>query len=217
MKQAVLTFAFAGIALAAGAQDISSQTASSDLAYATAASVALNVPGIQTFTTAPGEGHVKLAWHAVKEELLERYEVERSTDGMNFELAIATFPAGQGNYAMMDADVKPGITYYRVRTIAQNGTSKYSSTRSVRLDQPVVERTVYPTDNRTGTLFIVLNPDTEDVTITIIGVNGSVLRVPAARDGRQFAVSLQSLPHGMYTVLVDAGGERSVHRVMYQP
>jgi hypothetical protein len=216
MKQAVLTFAFAGISLAVGAQDFATQNASADVAFSNVASVALNVPGIQTFTIAPGEGHAKLAWHAVKEELLDRYEVERSIDGMHFEEAVATFTAGQGDYAMMDADAKPGITYYRVRIIAQNGTTKYSPTRTVRLAQPVIERAVYPTDNRTGKLFILLNPDTEDVIITVVGLNGSVLRVPAAREGRQFAVDLQGLPHGMYTVLVDAGGERSVHRVMYQ-
>lgn len=193
------------------------QSIATDMAYTAAASVALNVPGIQTFSIAPGEGHVKLAWHAVKEELLDRYEVERSVDGLHFEQAVATFTAGQGDYSMIDAEAKPGMVYYRVRTIAQNGVEKFSPTRSLRIAQPVIERTVYPTDNRTGRLFIILNPDTEDVTISVVGLNGSILRVPAAREGRQFAVTLQGLPHGMYTVLVDAGGERSAHRVMYQP
>ena len=217
MKQAVLFLALAGMALTAGAQNFSSQKASSDDAHTATISIALNVPGIQTFTTAAGDGRVKLAWHAVKEELLDRYEVERSTDGLHFEQAIATFAAGQGDYAMTDEYAKPGITYYRVRTVAQNGTYKFSPTRMVRLAQPVIVRTVFPTDNRTGKLFIVLNPDTEDVVITVVGVNGSILRVPAQREGRQFVVTLQGLPHGMYTVLVDAAGERSAHRVMYQP
>ena len=224
MKKAVLSVALVATALFAKAQSTNiyparehaSATGVAD-AQSAANGTALNVPGIQTFSIAATGYRVKLEWNAVKEESIDRYEVERSIDGVHFERAVATFTAGLGSYATTDGGAQSGINYYRIRTVTTSGDEKFSPTREVRLAQPATERTVYPTDNRSGLVYILLNPDTENVIITVVNTAGTAVRVPASRDGRQYVASLQGLRAGMYNIVVDAAGTRTTHRVMYQP
>lgn len=224
MKKTVLSVALVASALFANAQSNNAYSAheyasTPEIADAQSAphGTALNVPGIQTFSVATVGYRVKLEWNAAKEESIDRYEVERSADGLHFERAVATFAAGLGSYNTTDAGVQSGLNYYRVRTVATNGDEKFSPTREARLAQPSTERTIYPTDNRNGLVYILLNPDTEDVTITVVNTTGATMRVPASREGRQFVANLQGLPAGMYSIVVDAAGTRSAHRVVYHP
>lgn len=224
MKKTVLSVALVASALLSNAQSNNAYSAHKYVSVAGITDVqsvtsgtALNVPGIQTFSIAATGYRVKLEWNAVKEESIDRYEVERSADGIHFERAVATFTAGLGSYATTDAGVQAGLNYYRVRTVTTSGDEKFSPTREVRLAQPATERTVYPTDNRNGLVYILLNPDTEDVVFTVVNTAGVAVRVPASRDGRQYVANLQGLPAGMYSIIVDAAGTRSAHRVMYQP
>ena len=177
----------------------------------------LNLPGILTFSVAPAERQVKIGWEAVKEDVIDRYEVERSTDGYRFKAIAVTSAANQGTYSASDRSPQVGLAYYRVRTIFRNGEEKLTAIREVRMAQTATERTVYPSDNRAGTVFVLLNPDTEDVTLTVLSATGAVVRAPFNRDGRQYTIDLRSLPAGMYYVALDAAGTRSVHRVNYQP
>lgn len=218
MKKTVLSLALVATVLSGSAQD--ANLPASKVQFVEAVEIngtPLNVPGIQTFTIASGERHVRLEWKAVKEESLERYQVERSTDGIHFENAIAVRQAGQGSYTATDDAPQVGMNYYRVRTITQNGDVLFSPTREVRMALPATTRTVYPTDNRAGIVYLLLSPDTDDVTVTVYAANGAILRTPLSREGHQFALDLRGLPSGLYYVAVDAAGTRSTHRVNYQP
>lgn len=224
MKKTVLSIALVASALLSNAQSQNSYSAHDYISASRTADAlpevhgtALNVPGIQTFSAAAVGYRVKLEWNAVKEESIDRYEVERSTDGVRFERAVSTFTAGVGSYATTDAGLQAGLNYYRIRTVATNGDEKFSPVREVRLVQPATERTVYPTDNHNGLVYILLNPDTEDVTVTAVNIAGAAVRVAASREGRQFVANLRGLPAGMYHIILDAAGTRSAHRVIYQP
>ncbi len=81
---------------------------------------------------------VRTDWRTATEINNDFFTVERSGDGFNFQ-AVGTI-SGAGNstgvldYAFVDDDPKPGITYYRLRQTDFDGTSTLSIIRPVQID-----------------------------------------------------------------------------------
>ncbi|TAE19512.1 MAG: hypothetical protein EAY72_00240, partial [Bacteroidetes bacterium] len=67
-----------------------------------------------------------ISWSVGVEQNIQRYEVERSTDGTQFN-TIGTIPANnQNSYELVDGQAIEGNNYYRVKVKSQGGASKYS-------------------------------------------------------------------------------------------
>jgi trimeric autotransporter adhesin len=75
--------------------------------------------------------HTELRWTAKQEQTLQQYEVERSTDGRNFNkigTVAARGGAGEESYLFTDIDEVSGKVYYRIRLVAQQGSGyKFSN------------------------------------------------------------------------------------------
>jgi hypothetical protein len=70
---------------------------------------------------------VQLTWKVGTEINVDRYEIERSTDGVNFK-KIGTVNATQNsNYSFTDLQPINGVSYYRVRNIDIDGAFKYTT------------------------------------------------------------------------------------------
>jgi trimeric autotransporter adhesin len=71
-------------------------------------------------------GHTELKWSTKQEQTLQQYDVERSVDGRNF-VKIGTVAArggtGEENYLFTDIDAATGKLYYRIRLVAQQGST----------------------------------------------------------------------------------------------
>ena len=77
---------------------------------------------------------VQLTWTALEEIDLRHYEVERSADGVHFELIGNITPRNslqRSDYLLIDNNPLKGINYYRLRIVDKDGGSKYSSIISV--------------------------------------------------------------------------------------
>ncbi|MGN6417525.1 MAG: hypothetical protein ACTHMC_08540 [Pseudobacter sp.] len=73
---------------------------------------------------------VQINWEAREELNLNLYEVERSTDGINFQTIGLVFPwenpDASSNYRYTDEHPQPGTNYYRLRGVDKDGSFKYS-------------------------------------------------------------------------------------------
>lgn len=77
---------------------------------------------------------VTVAWEATDEDNLDKYEVERSEDGINFSAIGAVAGRGHGStcrYAFTDLYTNTGIFYYRVKAVSRQDVINYSSTARV--------------------------------------------------------------------------------------
>ncbi len=80
---------------------------------------------------------VDLKWSTETETNLNYIMVEKSTDGVNFKDAALVFTYGnttvKSDYSFADniSKIKSGAVYYKLRSVAVDGTTQYSETLTV--------------------------------------------------------------------------------------
>ena len=157
---------------------------------------------------------VQLNWVTNTEDQNEYFEIERSADGVDFEVlrtvnsssetAIATY------YQELDDQPLAGINYYQIKQYAMDGSFKYSG----------VEMMMYEIDNERFNVFP--NPATNEVYINMKKDAGSaaVIKIYNAK-GQQmleqiigsipsdpFRIDLGNYTNGIYTITVKVGDFR---------
>ncbi|HEV8506432.1 MAG TPA: T9SS type A sorting domain-containing protein [Chitinophagaceae bacterium] len=98
-----------------------------------------------------------LQWKVAQNEAVDRFEVERSEDGINFVTAGIVFPNAKSeseNYSYNETK-NNNKTYYRLKMYDKNQTTKYSS--AIVLEKLSVN---------SGSLAIVNNPATDKLTLS---------------------------------------------------
>ena len=105
-------------------------------ASATTSVVALPVTFIG-FTAQPRGSEVLLQWQTAMESNNDHFEVQRSANAVAF--VFLTDVAGRGNstvrqdYATVDPSPYPGLNYYRLKQVDQDGNSQYSKIVTVNM------------------------------------------------------------------------------------
>jgi len=109
------------------------------------------------FQGAMENNKVVLQWKVAQNEAVDRFEVERSEDGINFVTAGIVFPNAKSdaeNYSYNETK-NNNKTYYRLKMYDKNQTTKYSS--AIVLEKLSVKG---------GSLTIVNNPATDKLTMS---------------------------------------------------
>lgn len=96
---------------------------------------------IQSLKANQVNGKTKLDWTTSSEVNSAFFEVERSNDGMRFlKIGMVTAyntPSVTQNYSFTDEQNFNAIVYYRLRSVDQDGNSKYSDIVSLKMDSNV--------------------------------------------------------------------------------
>ena len=116
--------------------------ASSLTAFAGTSSGGTPIVKLSSFTALLNtNSKVDLKWSTETETNLSHIMVEKSTDGKNFKDAALVFTYGnttaKSDYSFADkiTKIKSGTIYYRLRTVAVDGTSQYSETCIVAISK----------------------------------------------------------------------------------
>ena len=107
------------------------------------------------------EGQVTLSWQTATEHNSDYYEVEKSRDGMNWQVLTTVEAAGNStqllNYGTTDAHAMEGNNYYRLTQVDIDGTSKTYDVINVSCSGTSKGYfTAYPNPS-TGTFQVILN------------------------------------------------------------
>lgn len=110
-----------------------------------------NAPLPVTFTSIrayqQGTG-VAVEWKVANQLNIQQYEVERSTDGINFSRVRIQLATGNSSsdvtYNWLDASPVTGDNFYRVRSIGLGGDIKYTTIVKVKIGKVIPVITVYP-------------------------------------------------------------------------
>jgi hypothetical protein len=101
---------------------------------------------------------VQVEWSLSQEINMDRYEVEKSTTGNNFNRAGSVVSAGNSNVAVnynwFDANPNMGANFYRVKMIDKSGQSSYSQIVKVVISKGAPAITVYPNPAVDGVINI---------------------------------------------------------------
>ncbi|MGI4740746.1 MAG: T9SS type A sorting domain-containing protein [Janthinobacterium lividum] len=173
---------------------------------------------------------VTLAWNTASEANTDRFEVERSTDGVAFTrlgtvAAHGTSTTAQA-YTQRDATLPTGvpILYYRLRIVDHDKSAVYSPVRIVapaptKLAVLALNVAPNPTTTSALTTLWITSPTTTPGTLTILNALGQVVdtRSSALVEGtQQLPVALHGLPTGLYTLRLQASGGSAVAKLLVQ-
>ncbi|HLC83360.1 MAG TPA: T9SS type A sorting domain-containing protein, partial [Bacteroidia bacterium] len=107
------------------------------------------------FYAVPENNSVVLNWVTATEKNSDRFEIEKSVDGVDFQ-KIGTEPSkanngnstSQLNYSFMDNNPSDGMSYYRLKQIDFNGAFEYHSIISVDFEvKNNIRFVVFPNPN----------------------------------------------------------------------
>jgi hypothetical protein len=164
---------------------------------------ALTPVELSTFTATKEENAVALNWTTLSEENNAGFDIEKSTNGKDFEVIGHVEGAGNSiekiDYNFMDENPANGINYYRLKQTDFDGAFEYSKIVSVEFESQV-QAIVFPNpmiDNLT------IRADTQDkVNIRIFNLFGQIVYQNTQRIDNQMDIDLSMLPAGSYFLQV---------------
>lgn len=163
------------------------------------------------------EGQVRLSWQTATEHNSDYFEVEKSRDGMNWQVLTTVNAAGNStqllNYEAIDANAMEVNNYYRLIQVDIDGTKEILNVTNIRCDRRMNSYfTAYPNPS-TGSFQVILN-DKNLVGSGILSVKdtkGAELlnRTIEVKPGiNMFSVTDLNLAPGVYYIQI-VNGERA--------
>ena len=153
---------------------------------------------------------VDLTWTTASERDNDRFELERSTDGINYEVIRTVKGAGTTNlptqYIAIDQEPSVGVNYYRLNQFDINGVSKYSEVQSVNILDDVYDMlSVFPNPTSGMTEVIFNSYNEEEVMLNVVGYDGKVVvnaPLKAVAGGNRFELDLSDHRSGVYFITI---------------
>jgi hypothetical protein len=112
---------------------------------------------------------ISLSWKTSNEINFNRFEVEKSRDGVHFESIGFVFPWEDANhidYAFNDKSVTPGANYYWLKMIDNDAAYKYSNTLIVSVSETAGAR-----------IAIAPNPIVDKICVQLTGLSENTYRM----------------------------------------
>ncbi len=160
-----------------------------------------------SFNATFDNNHVVLDWSTASEINNDYFTIERSTDGVNFEILNIVNGAGNSNdilnYETIDNNPLEGTSYYRLKQTDYDGKFEYSSLVSVKNQKKAISQdmNVYPNPvlKNSQNVNVKINGFNSDeaVTVKVINIFGKVEYYNKAYSGFDGSLAL-SLDAGIF-------------------
>jgi len=180
---------------------------------------------LTAFTASLVKEKVSLKWETASEINVSHFELEHSTDGVNFSQTALVFANGsiatQANYAYADnvSSFQVPVVYYRLRSVDIDGKSELSETRIIRLGK---------TDANSISILTYPNPVMNELRITVpnnwqnkpavfemFNANGQVSsRKSASGCSQTETINTSNLAPGFYIVRVTCDGQTAQQKIV---
>lgn len=161
-----------------------------------------------------GNQKAMLAWETATEKQLLGFQIERSSDGTNWEkIGLEPAKGSRSNYIYRDDYPPLDIVYYRLNMLEANGGSSYSPVRSLHFGRET-DISVYPNPT-TGFLQIKWNMEEEiKREIQIFETTGRLIFTTITENKHYVSIDLSHLPAGAYWLRVNSGAQVWSRRVV---
>lgn len=171
-----------------------------------------------SFTAKPEGDRVQLAWTTAMEQDADRFVVERSRDLDGFVTVGEVVAKGttdeRQDYGLTDLNPQPGINYYRLKQVDQEGSfhSFKPVSAIIQLNEPVI--TVSPNPADPDHIHLRLwNAD--QATIRLISSTGQVINSRLERQpGEADLLFDQPLPTGLYWLEIQLDGQKRTLKLL---
>ncbi len=128
------------------------------------------------FSASKTDHSAVITWTTAEEINMSHYEVERSSNARDFTSIKSVASLNQTRdtkYTINDNSPARGISYYRLKTVGNDGEVKYSKIISLQFGTGNTV-TVYPTTWKSGTTLHITNPEYEKLRISFFNTSGQL-------------------------------------------
>ncbi len=149
-----------------------------------------------------------LSWATSTENNLDRFEILRSIDGINFTI-IASFASGRNSYSFTDGKTPAGLNYYRLKNVDKDGSFTYSGIITINNDSPLLVLEKYPNPVLDMLTLVVTGTVYGKLEITIYSFEGKLVKKQTVtkQDVRwKGTINTAGLQKGVYTIQVQKAG-----------
>lgn len=169
------------------------------------------------FSGNAGAGYNDLRWITEAEENIEKYIVEYSVDGINYQPAgeVPALNNSNGNtYSFRHTGVAEVKTFYRLHINELNGRYSFSPVIIVRGDDKIAVK-LYPTVISNSLINIIAGKPVEKITVVSMDGRMVLAKTMNGTDG-YFTLPLPSLQKGVYLVQVAGKGFQQTEKIIIQ-
>ena len=168
----------------------------------------------------------KLSWTTATEINNSGFELQRSSDGVNFhKIAFVDSKGRSGNsntdlsYSIEDINPFPGNNYYRLKQIDINGRFEYSKVILLKQAKPnvIIVKNIFPNPAFENVNITINSSIKESISIVVTNIEGKiVMRVETqlTRGDNQISLLSGSLTAGVYLIQITSpeSYESSIHK-----
>ncbi len=165
-----------------------------------------------SFTARENNNKVQLYWDVESEFDMARYEIERSTDGVNFsQIGAVTAINSQTRHQYNYTDLQPagGKNYYRLKIIERYKAPHYSDIKVVSRGREAFSVSVQPNPVTANSTIYMSLQGRSRVQMTLYNAQGARIKQwPAStldKGVHHLPLNLADVPGGSYILVVEAG------------
>ncbi|HSN07584.1 MAG TPA: T9SS type A sorting domain-containing protein [Hanamia sp.] len=154
--------------------------------------------------------NINVEWKVANQTSIEKYEVERSADGISFEYLGTEKATGNSaadaSYNWIDENPLPGNNFYRVKSIDKSGRDEYSTIAKLNFGAGISSLSVYPNPATGGTVRLQMKDMAGgSYHLKLVNSEGKVLIqkdlvLPPGNSNETLNIS--QLPKGIYQVRI---------------
>lgn len=171
------------------------------------------------FSATKKEDAIALNWTTGSEINNDYFEIQKSTNGIDFETI--EIVAGQGStvnqtdYTFVDFSVSNGANYYRLMQVDYDGTTTYSSVQTIQINNPIpIAFKVHP--NPATNYVTISNMPEETVNGVRIFNSFGQLVIEESVNNTTVSINISNLKAGSYIVAIYANNSTITERLVIQ-
>jgi hypothetical protein len=145
------------------------------------------------------ENSIELQWSTASETNLEKYEIERSLDGITFN-RVGEKPANNtpGAYNYTDFTPAKGTIFYRLKALDKDGRYEFSNIIVLKFNTRSLKGfTLFPNPAKGNTVFVAANNNEQIERIQVFDYMGQLVH---QQTGSVATIQIQKLSKGIYRV-----------------
>jgi len=147
-----------------------------------------------------------ITWATATEQNSNRFEIQRSSDGINWTTIDNVVAAGnsndQKNYQYLD--LNGGTAFYRIRQVDNDGRFVYTAVKRTDCKKTQYDVALYPVPAKDNLSVVIRSDNASRTELQIMDMLGKTLqRVPAQinRGNNNFNLNVSELPAGQYMLV----------------
>lgn len=155
---------------------------------------------------------IEVSWKTAAEVDVNNFEVQRSTDGLQFK-TVATVPAKnqlQNSYMITDVKDESALYYYRVKQVDNNGVYKYSSTVKVNFGK-TIDVTIAPNPAKN---WVSIRTSSTVKTLQLLNTNGQIIKTWKPEAGQQYNIA--GISSGVYLLRLVTDTDQQIEKLIVE-